>query len=170
MLMVIFGSVDESLSGFTESITKTDNSAAVEMLMVLDLRIHQVQHDLPVFAKVLISLRRRLLVVAEAFVVDQVAVIDAMKFSAKRRSGVFPFVSLFPTFITKMEMAMAKAPPGGTARDFMNRGYERIISAIFRSLDALAAQAERGADDKERINASVMNIRTTPRLVQADFQ
>ena len=128
--------------------------------MTLDQRIPQIQDDLPVLAKILQALKRRLLVSAEAFINDQVTVIDSMKFSARKRSGVFPFVSIFPTFIKRIEQTLGLSSPGGAARDILNKGYEKITAAIFRSLDALALQAEQGADEKERINASVMNIRT----------
>jgi hypothetical protein len=130
----------------------------MEFLVVLDVRIPQLQDQLPIFAKILTNLRRRLLSSAEQFISDQVSVIEAMKFSARKRSGTFPYVSLFPTFITRMEKILSGAPEGAT-RELMNKGYEKITNAIFRSLDALAAEAERSDDEKERINASVMNIR-----------
>lgn len=118
-----------------------------------------MEDQLPIFSKLLSTIKRRLASIAEQFITDQVSVIEAMKFSARKRSGIFPFVSLFPTFITKIEKIVSPAPQGPT-RVIMNKGYERITAAIFRGLDALAAEAERSADEKERINASVMNIRT----------
>lgn len=129
------------------------------MIVCLDLRIPQLTTELPALVKILQSTKRRLLVVAEHFINDQVAVIDSMKFSARKRSGIFPFVSLFPTFIARMEKIVGSVEPGCSSRDFMNKGYEKITTAIFRSLDALAEEADRSADEKERINASVMNIR-----------
>jgi hypothetical protein len=158
MLMASFAPTGEILSQLVEYITKNDNSTAIEMLVVLDVRIPQLISELPVFAKTLQNIKRRLLTVAENFVADQVAIIDASKFTARKRAGVFPFVSLFPTFIKKMESVVGVAP-GGAAREIMNKGYDRITAAIFRSLDALARGAER-MDEKERINASVMSIRT----------
>lgn len=176
----IFSALDELISSFCEHTIKIDHrhvtlrtvidlpsllppptySASMELLMALDHRLPSLQDDLPVLAKILLSLKRRIIVSAEAFISDQVMAIDAMKFSARKRSGVLPFVSLFPSFIHRMEAALGGSSPGGTARDLLNKGYERITAAIFRNLDALALEAERSADEKERINASVMNIRT----------
>lgn len=133
------------------------------MIVTLDQRIPQLQDNLPVLAKFLTALKRRLLVAAEAFINDQVTVIDATKFSARKRSGIFPFVALFPVFIQKTEETLrglkSTTKTTSSAREIVNKGYEKITAAIFRSLDALAVQAEQGADEKERINASVMNIR-----------
>lgn len=159
MLIASFSSTDELLTGLMENITKADNSSSIDLLVVLDIRIPQLISELPVFAKTLQTLKRRLLIVAEQFIADQVAVIEASKYSARKRSGIFPFVALFPNFIERMEKIVGAVAPGGASRDTMNRGYERITGAIFRSLDALAQGAERSADEKERINASVMNIR-----------
>ncbi|PJF17479.1 Exocyst complex, component Exoc1 domain-containing protein [Paramicrosporidium saccamoebae] len=163
MMMAAFASADEVLGSFIDYVTKLDNSISIDLLVVLDIRIQQLQTQLPIFAKMLTTLRRRLVSIAEVFIADQVAVIEAMKFSARKRSGIFPFVSLFPTFITRMEKVAGDTQ--GPTRELMNKGYERLTAAIFRSLDALAAEAERSADEKERINASVMNIQNSHYLV-----
>lgn len=128
--------------------------------MVIEQRLPQVKDDLPILAKILVSLRRRLLAVAEMFINDQVTAIGSVKVSARKRTGVFAFVPILPQFICNLERLCRYANPSGTVRDLLDKTYEKVTAAIFRSLDALAAEADRGEDEKERINASVMNIRT----------
>jgi len=136
-------------------------STSLEILVALDLRIPQLSHELPVLARILQTIKRRQLVVGDQFISDQVSIIEASKYSARKRSGVFPFVALFPQFLSRLESGTLRhAPQTASARDVANRGYERITATIFRSLDVLAMQAERSNDEKERTNASVMNIRS----------
>lgn len=132
------------------------------MLVVLDVRLAQVAGSakLPVLTKTLQNLKRRLVSMAEAFISEQVGAVESMKFTARKRSGVFPFVTTLPLFVERMERTVRNAPrEGGVARQVLNQAYERITAAIFGSLDALLREAERSADEKERINASVMNLR-----------
>ena len=165
VLLTIFAPLEDSLMGFCEAILKHDSSASVEMLVVLDGRIPQVATELQAFARILRHLQKRLLQHAEAFLAEQVSSIEAIKFSAKKRSGLFPFVAVFPAFVARMERLLRKCDEHSTCRELMTRGYERISASISRSLDALTADAERSDDEKERINAAVMNIRKTSYVV-----
>lgn len=162
--MAAFLPGEEIIMAFSESLIKGDNSVAIELLVVLDHRIPELITTLPALGKSLQNLRRRLVVVTDQFISDQVAVIDSIKFSARKRSGVFPFVSIFPTFLVQMEALLVDTRPDSSLRDIMMRAYERIIGAIFGSLDALQQEAEKSTDEKDLINASVMNIRTRPIL------
>lgn len=159
--MAAFLPVDEVIAGFVDSLVRSDNSVAIELMVVLDLRIPELLSSLSTLGKSLQNLKRRLAAVAEQFINDQVAAIDSIKFSARKRSGVFPFVAVFPTFLSRMETFLVEARPDSSVREIMTRAYEKIIGAIFGSLDALQREAKQSADEKDLINASVMNIRNT---------
>lgn len=138
------------------------------MLVALDIRIAQIVGStrLPVLGKTLQNLKRRMINMSEAFINEQVSAVEGMKFTSRKRSGVFPFVTTLPLFIEHMEKSVKHAPKeSSTARNVLNQAYERITAAIFGSLDALLREAERSADEKERINASVMNLQNGYHLV-----
>lgn len=100
---------------------------------------------------------------------QQVAVIDAAKSTIRRRRAVAFFVRHFPIFVDKVEAQLSEAE-GLPIRDKVNAIYERVVDAIFNSLQQIA-KLDRGdaqaAEDKGQLNYHIIMIGESLTLGQA---
>ncbi len=146
----------------------------VEMLVAVDQRLGLLERELPHLARLVMPLRNALLGRVDAFFAEQIAAIEAIKYSPRKRYGVFSFIGTLPLFVSHISSIVdgslsGSQQAGGSgakgwgecaiAKEYVAKGFERTSACIFRCLDVLSQEADRGGDEKERINASVMIIR-----------
>jgi hypothetical protein len=78
-------------------------SSAIDLLTVLDMRVPQCLEKIPIFGKILEAIQQKVYNYSELFLGSQIEAIKATKYSAKKRSGIFVYVEIFPRFVTRFE-------------------------------------------------------------------
>lgn len=108
----------------------------------------------------------------KAFVDTQITAIENTKIKTTKRRGVMAFVRIFPTFVASVEGMLQPADSGADigrdvaapeTRGTVDDAYERLVSAMFRSLDSIAKEVPNPAsgtdpEDKEKLNAEILLI------------
>lgn len=94
----IFANFQDVLKSTAESLLRADKSASFEALEVIDRRLPQVEGEIQAMEATLKAIQARVLALVQEFVKSEVNAIHDTRFSAKRRSGVFPYVTIFPVY------------------------------------------------------------------------
>lgn len=57
-----------------------------------------------------------------------------------------------------MEVATANVEADSQTRKIVDEAYEKIINAMMTSLESIARETDQTGDDKEQLNANIMQI------------
>lgn len=85
---------------------------------------------------------------------DQVKALNEQEVSGKKRRGILSFFSTFPAFLARLESLIGDSKTN--IRDQLDRGYRKVVSAMFENLDASARQSEH--DEKEQLNLHIITL------------
>ncbi|KAJ2962979.1 hypothetical protein NQZ79_g1897 [Umbelopsis isabellina] len=157
LLDAIFDGLQAELLGFVEYGNKADPTQGLSMLVAMDTQCESCEGSDQEFAITMLDfLRDRLEKMFENFIVQQLRAIEETKITSKKRSGILPFIRVFP--VLRLEAAGAGAEPNSKVRALINSAYERVVNGMVSSLDAIARESDAGGDDKEQLNAHIMTI------------
>lgn len=155
MVDFIFGNVRELLiDQLLGPILRSDPISSFPILAMLDRR----SPEIPEMAATLESIQERATKTAREMVRAQVEAILETPYSARKRSGIFPAIPIFPRFVLVLERSLSGSTAGVAARKEVDAAYEAISTAIFSALSRLAVEAAYTADEKDNLNATVMTV------------
>ncbi|KAG2186053.1 hypothetical protein INT43_002491 [Umbelopsis isabellina] len=159
LLDAIFDGLQAELLGFVEYGNKADPTQGLSMLVAMDTQCESCEGSDQEFAITMLDfLRDRLEKMFEKFIEQQLRAIEETKITSKKRSGILPFIRVFPLFAVRLEAAGVGAEPNSKVRALINSAYERVVNGMVSSLDAIARESDAGGDDKEQLNAHIMTI------------
>nr|XP_019014642.1 exocyst protein [Kwoniella pini CBS 10737]OCF53423.1 exocyst protein [Kwoniella pini CBS 10737] len=170
MMDLVFGFVESELRQWTEAAIEKAPVAIVGIIAVTERLAKEAEEEntsiffSQLFDKQLARQRQML----DYFVNDQIRVIEASKQTIKKRKGVAFFVKHFPIFIEKME-AQLDGSDDLLIRQRVNDIYEKIINAVFGSLQQLAKMDRadsQAAEDKGQLNYHVIMIENMHQFVE----
>jgi hypothetical protein len=158
----IFANIQELLTNqVTDALVRLDRMSSFALIAVIERRLPEIGPEITAMETSLKTMMDQCSRAALEHTSAQVEAIKESRFSAKKRSGVFPFVSIFPKFVRVLERSIQNAQPSGKARSIANTAYENISSAIFGSLTALTVEASQTEDEKDNLNANIMTLQNT---------
>lgn len=164
-----------------ESSSPSSSLLSCSSIEEIDLKISSAKR----FSSTLKILHDRCVEIANNLLSSQLEAIREAKITAKKRTGIFFFVSTFPIFIFKMDQILAgveskfsvsggemASSPSIKVDDslykftqFINGFCKSIGMEIFKMLELLVLEASKSQDVKESLNASVMTIQNTNYLL-----
>lgn len=166
-LDAIFANMQDLLiSAIANPLIKADKLSTFALLAVTERRLPEMADELPAMGETLRRLQAYCSSIANDYIKAQVDAIQESRFSAKKRTGIFPFVAIFPKFVTVLEKSIEGSSPTGISRTSVNHAYQLLSNAIFASLNALAVQANQTDDEKDNLNASIMTVQNTYYLLE----
>nr|XP_019048902.1 exocyst protein [Kwoniella bestiolae CBS 10118]OCF27832.1 exocyst protein [Kwoniella bestiolae CBS 10118] len=170
MMDLVFGFVEGELRQWTEAAVEKAPVSIVGMIAVTERLAKEAEEEntsiffTQLFDKQIARQRQML----DYFVNEQIRVIEASKQTIKKRKGVAFFVKHFPIFIEKMESQL-DGSDDLPIRTKVNDIYEKIINAVFTSLQQLAKMDRadsQAAEDKGQLNYHVIMIENMHQLVE----
>ncbi|WWC58251.1 uncharacterized protein I303_100789 [Kwoniella dejecticola CBS 10117] len=170
MMDLVFGFVESELRQWTEAAIEKAPVAIVGIIAVTERLAKEAEEEntsiffSQLFDKQLARQRQML----DYFINEQIRVIEASKQTIKKRKGVAFFVKHFPIFIEKME-AQLDGSDDLLIRQRVNDIYEKIINAVFGSLQQLAKMDRadsQAAEDKGQLNYHVIMIENMHQFVE----
>lgn len=162
ILDVIFENMkDLLLQQVVDALLRTDRLSSFSLVLVVERRLPEIGPEIPAMEQSLRAMMDTCTRTALEHIKSQVEAVQESRFSAKKRSGVFPSVAVFPRFVQVLERAVLGAPPQSKARALVNTAYDSISQAIFGSLGALMAEASATEDEKDNLNAAIMTVQNT---------
>lgn len=168
ILDVIFDGMRELLlHQVLDALLRTDRLASFPLLLVVEGRLPEVGLEIPAMEQTLRAMLDLCTRSALEHIKAQVDAVQESRFSARKRSGVFPSVALFPRLVRVLERAVQGAGMQSKARALVNTAYDSISQAIFASLGALMAEASATEDEKDNLNAIIMTVQNTYALLDS---
>ncbi|KPM34752.1 hypothetical protein AK830_g11832 [Neonectria ditissima] len=100
------------------------------------------------------------------FVDEQIRAIEETKVKIKKRKGVISFIRIFPTFSAAVENMLVGVDPNLSARQTIDREYDRLLKSMFDSLMVIAREnpavsvtnGSADPEDKEALNFHILLI------------
>lgn len=158
----IFSNIQDLLiNQVADALIRLDWVSSFALIAVIERRLPEIGPEVAAMEVSLKTMMDRCSKAALEYTSSQVEAIKESRFSAKKRSGVFPFVSIFPKFVAVLERSIKTSLPSGKARAIVNTAYDNISSAIFGSLTALTVEASQTEDEKDNLNANIMTVQNT---------
>ena len=94
---LLFESVRDMFSTLIDNGLKLDQSFSVGMMTQIEYHAREYQKSCHAFSFSLLDfLSKKLYIIFEKFVVDQVKAIEDTRVSLKKRTGILPFIKIFP--------------------------------------------------------------------------
>jgi hypothetical protein len=157
----LFTNVKEQLQSVVDTGLKHDQSYSIGMMV----QIENHQRDLgktchTYIINLLEVLLRKITFTFDKFIVEQVKNIEESRGVAKKKSGILPFIRTFPNFVDRMEKMLSSWD--GNSRKSIDLAYQKIVKAIFESLEAEAQQfltdSKTTNDEKDYLNMHIISI------------
>lgn len=161
----------------SNNITDSSHRQGVGILYTLErLRLDLADSNQEYLLKVLSQQYSWLLSKFKPFVDSQIQAIETTKIKTTKRRGVMAFIRIFPTFVAAVEGMLQPADIGADlgrdmaamtaapeTRGTVDDAYERLVSAMFHTLDSIAKEVPNTAsgtdpEDKEKLNAEILLI------------
>lgn len=163
----LFEFLPDEMRFWMDAAMRLDNLQLVGILATLEEQL-SLYEDIPeqqFIVKMLQKQHQRLAGNLDRFISDQVKAIDETKVTSRKRGivrrGVVPFIRIFPSFVERIEPQLSQANHLDI-RDTVNEAYEKIVQAMFDSLQTMASMVpdnpNTSADEKEQINYHVMML------------
>lgn len=163
----IYANMQDTLLNLAAELMRADRLVAFALLGLVDRRLPELAPEIPAMEATLGQLRERALAAAQEFTRAQLEAVQDARYSAKKRSGVFSYVVVFPRFVQVLERAIEGAGEGGAARPAVDAAYQQLAQAIFGSLNQLGLEASQTSDEKDDLNAAIMTVQNTSYLLEA---
>ncbi|KAJ3364894.1 Exocyst complex component 1 [Kappamyces sp. JEL0680] len=155
----LFEDIRDMLNAVIEAGLKNDQSHSVGMLAHIEFHTKEYHKTCHIYIiNLLEALSRKVNVVFEKFVADQVKAIEDTRITVKKRSGILPFIRTFPKFVDRVEKMLSTWD--GSARKLVDKAYAKIIKAMFDTLEAEAQQdaVESKGDEKDSLNKQILTV------------
>ncbi|ORY34282.1 exocyst complex component Sec3-domain-containing protein [Naematelia encephala] len=171
MMDLVFGFVEMEIRNWVEAATEKNIVAIVGIMGVTEkLAMEAEQENTSLFFSQLFDRQlSRQRAVLDAFVNEQIRVIESARATAKKRRGVLFFVRHFPIFVEKIEAQLDEEASELPIRNKVNDIYDRVVNAIFGSITHIA-KVDRGelqnAEDKGQLNYHVIVIENMYHLTE----
>lgn len=94
----------------------------------------------PFSISVLEKLQKRLTDIFERFMDEQIRIINETHSTLKKRSGILPFIRVFPLLVDRLESCLDNWD--GPASFLLTRTYEKLSKAIFDTVEKIAKSEE----------------------------
>ncbi|TPX59726.1 hypothetical protein PhCBS80983_g02258 [Powellomyces hirtus] len=164
MQELLEGLFDESKEGvisLVEAGLKGDQTYAIGMMVRAEEYMEEYKDTAHTYnLSLLEKVNEKLVAVFDKFLDEQIKVIDESKMTSKKRSGILPFIRIFPRFVDRMESYLTES--AGLAQQTVNGAYARIVQTMLETLEALAQQVavdpKAAADDKEFLNIHILHV------------
>ncbi len=159
LMEALFEDVREMLGAVIENGLKNDQSYSVGMQAHIEYHTKEYQKTCHIYVTNLLeALARKVNVVFEKFVADQVKAIEETRITVKKRNGIIPFIRTFPKFVDRIEKLLSSWDGG--ARKLVDKAYAKIIKTMFDALESEAQQVviEAKGDEKDSLNKQILNI------------
>ncbi|KAI8811526.1 exocyst complex component Sec3-domain-containing protein [Cladochytrium replicatum] len=153
----LFSEIKEEFLLLIDAGLKFDQTLAVPMVVRVEEQTKVLENTSHVFlAGMLEAIMKRLQSCYERFMDEQIKGIEDTKVGIKKRSGILPFVRTFPRFVDRTEKHLARSD--GQARQMVNKVYERAVSTILETVDAVAKEFEPDKTGDDHINIHILTI------------
>ena len=158
---LIFEDVRDQITASVESSLKYDQSYSIGILVHIEFYLKEHSSTCHTFViNMLDSLQKRTSSIFEKFVVDQIKAVEDTKVTSKKRSGILPFIKIFPRFVDRMETMLSNWD--GVTRKTVDKAYSRIIKSMFETLEAVAQQVgsepKNANDEKDFVNIHILTV------------
>ncbi|KAL1934170.1 hypothetical protein VTP01DRAFT_6352, partial [Rhizomucor pusillus] len=156
---IMFETLEPSIVSLVEYGVKADPTQVVGMLAAVEFHSEKWNgSDQEFLLRLCNSLIQRLRRMFDRFIADQIKIIEDTKVTAKKRKGILSFFRTFPLFALRLEVATANVEADSQTRKIVDEAYEKIINAMMTSLESIARETDQTGDDKEQLNANIMQI------------
>ncbi|KAJ3159822.1 Exocyst complex component 1 [Geranomyces michiganensis] len=161
LLEGLFDETKEGIISLLENGLKGDTTFAVGMIVQVEDFLEEFKNTCHTYIQTMLEqLNEKLVALFEKFLEEQIKVIDDTKVTAKKRSGILPFVRTFPRFVDRMESSLGDNT--GLAQQTVNKAYARIVQTMLETLDVMSQQVvvdtKAAADDKEFLNIHILHV------------
>ncbi|KAI8900951.1 exocyst complex component Sec3-domain-containing protein [Globomyces pollinis-pini] len=155
----VFSYCRDMLQQVVDDVVKHEASYAVGMMVHIEYHLKEFQKTSNSFSiSLLEALLRKVSVVFEKFVADQIKAIEETRVESKKRTGILPFIRVFPRFVDRMERMLSNWD--GMTRKQVDKAYEKLIKTIFECLEAEVQQfdGDTKSTSDEFLNVHIMNV------------
>ncbi|KAI9595869.1 exocyst complex component Sec3-domain-containing protein [Syncephalis fuscata] len=143
------------LMGDIEQIARISSISLVALLATVEDLTVQLDNSNQQYAILMLTnMQKRLTNLFDNFIDEQIRAIEETKVTTKKRSGILPFIRIFPNFVKRMENALEGCTTA--VRKSTDDAYAKLVQKMLSVLDAMAREAE--ADDKEQLNKHILTI------------
>ncbi|KAI8048022.1 exocyst complex component Sec3-domain-containing protein [Syncephalis plumigaleata] len=158
----MMGLMDDTFKGLLvdlmaniEQVSRISSISLVALLATVEDLTVQLDNSNQQYAILMLTnMQKRLTNLFDNFVEEQIKAIEETKVTTKKRSGILPFIRIFPNFVLRMENALEGCTTA--MRNSTDDAYAKLVQKMLAVLDAMAREAE--ADDKEQLNKHILTI------------
>ncbi|KAJ3151312.1 Exocyst complex component 1 [Geranomyces variabilis] len=160
-LETLFDETKEGIISLLDNGLRSDATFAVGMIVHIEDFIEEFKNTCHTYIQTMLeNLNEKLAAIFEKFLDEQIRVIDDTKVTAKKRSGILPFIRTFPRFVDRMESFLGDNT--GLAQQTVNKAYARVVQTMLETLEVMSQQVvvdtKAAADDKEFLNIHILHV------------
>ncbi|RKP07488.1 exocyst complex component Sec3-domain-containing protein [Thamnocephalis sphaerospora] len=145
------------LMASVEQVARVSSIVSIALLATVEDLLQQLDNSNQQYAILMLTnLQKRLANLYDRFIEEQLRAIEETKVTAKKRTGVLPFIRVFPNFVRRMENALEGC--NTAVRKATDDAYAKLVQKMFEASEAIARESEVHADDKEQLNKHILTV------------